>query len=54
MTIATPELKATRREWLALAVIALPCLVYAMDLAVLDRVLPTLAAWLAPSASQLP
>ena len=28
--------KATRREWLGLAVIALPCLLYSMDLTVLN------------------
>jgi hypothetical protein len=27
--------KATRREWIGLAVIALPCLLYSMDLTVL-------------------
>ncbi|HXF47738.1 MAG TPA: hypothetical protein VNK91_16635, partial [Burkholderiaceae bacterium] len=32
--------KATRREWIGLAVIALPCLVYAMDLTVLNPAAP--------------
>ncbi|MCW5654971.1 MFS transporter [Hydrogenophaga sp.] len=45
--------KATRREWTALAVIALPCLVYAMDLTVLNLALPAISADLQPSASQL-
>ena len=45
--------KATRREWVALAVIALPCLVYAMDLTVLNLALPAISADLRPSASQL-
>jgi hypothetical protein len=27
-----PASKATRREWIGLAVIALPCLLYSMDL----------------------
>ena len=32
--------RATRREWIGLAVIALPCMVYAMDLTVLNLALP--------------
>ncbi|QHE88626.1 MFS transporter [Hydrogenophaga sp. BPS33] len=49
--IALP--KATRREWVALGVIALPCLVYAMDLTVLNLALPAISTDLRPSASQL-
>ena len=45
--------KATRREWIGLAVIALPCLVYAMDLTVLNLAVPALSAELAPTGSQL-
>lgn len=45
--------KATRREWVALGVIALPCMVYAMDLTVLNLALPALSADLKPSAAQL-
>src|SRR5688572_6596735 len=45
--------KATRREWIGLAVIALPCLVYAMDLTVLNLAVPGLSAELQPSAAQL-
>lgn len=45
--------KATRREWLGLLVIALPCLLYSMDLTVLNLALPTLSASLRPSATQL-
>jgi DHA2 family multidrug resistance protein-like MFS transporter len=45
--------KATRREWIGLAVIALPCLVYAMDLTVLNLALPAISAELRPSSSQL-
>jgi len=45
--------KATRREWTGLAVIALPCAVYAMDLTVLNLALPAISAELKPSASQL-
>ncbi|MFL5305559.1 MAG: MFS transporter [Polyangia bacterium] len=50
-TIDAP--RATRREWLGLAVIALPCVLYAMDLTVLDLALPRIAADLKPSSSQL-
>jgi MFS transporter, DHA2 family, multidrug resistance protein len=49
---AAPAL-ATRREWIGLAVIALPCLVYAMDLTVLNLALPALSTELKPSSSQL-
>lgn len=45
--------KATRREWIGLAVIALPCLVYSMDLTVLNLAIPTLASELKPTAGQL-
>lgn len=45
--------KATRREWTGLAVIALPCLLYSMDLNVLNLAIPHLTAELRPSASQL-
>ena len=45
--------KATRREWIGLAVIALPCLLYSMDLTVLNLALPAVAADLQPSPVQL-
>lgn len=45
--------KATRREWIGLAVIALPCLLYSMDLTVLNLAVPALSADLQPSSSQL-
>ncbi|RST86955.1 MFS transporter [Aquibium carbonis] len=45
--------RATRREWIGLAVIALPCLLYSMDLTVLNLAVPQLTADLKPSASQL-
>jgi len=48
--VKTP-LKATRREWIGLAVIALPCLLYAMDLTVLFLAVPKLSADLEPSAT---
>lgn len=52
----TPQAVVERsppRAWLGLAVIALPCMLYAMDLTVLNLALPTLAAALRPSATQL-
>jgi DHA2 family multidrug resistance protein-like MFS transporter len=45
--------KATHRDWIGLAVIALPCVLYSMDLTVLNLALPALSAELRPSASQL-
>jgi DHA2 family multidrug resistance protein-like MFS transporter len=45
--------RAGRREWIGLAVIALPSMLYSMDLTVLYLAVPSLAADLQPSASQL-
>lgn len=45
--------RAGRREWLGLAVLALPCLVYAMDLTVLNLAVPALSADLRPTSTQL-
>ena len=45
--------RAGRHEWVGLAVIALPCAVYAMDLTVLNLALPALSEDLEPSSSQL-
>ena len=45
--------RATRREWIGLAVIALPCLLYAMDLTVLTLALPSLSEDLGPSSTEL-
>jgi DHA2 family multidrug resistance protein-like MFS transporter len=45
--------KATRREWIGLAILALPCIVYAMDLTVLNLAVPSLSADLKPTAAQL-
>ncbi len=44
---------ATRREWIGLAVIALPCLLYSMDLTVLNLAVPSLSAQLRPTSTQL-
>lgn len=46
-------MKATRREWVGLGVLALPCLLYSMDLTVLLLALPAITRDLSPSASQL-
>jgi DHA2 family multidrug resistance protein-like MFS transporter len=45
--------RAGRREWIGLAVLALPCLLYSMDLTVLHLAVPKLSADLQPSAAQL-
>jgi MFS transporter, DHA2 family, multidrug resistance protein len=45
--------RAGRREWIGLGVLALPCLLYAMDLTVLNLAVPHLSADLHPSSSQL-
>src|SRR5687768_14911424 len=45
--------KAGRKEWIGLAVIALPCLLYSMDLTVLHLAVPQLSAQLKPTSAQL-
>jgi len=50
---AVPAPRAGRREWIALAVLALPCLLVTMDLTVLYLAVPELARDLEPSSSQL-
>jgi DHA2 family multidrug resistance protein-like MFS transporter len=52
-TTAGDAPKAGRREWIGLAVIALPCLLYSMDLTVLNLAVPHLSADLKPTSSQL-
>jgi MFS transporter, DHA2 family, multidrug resistance protein len=47
------SVKAGRKEWIGLAVIALPCLLYSMDLTVLNLALPKISEDLKPSSSQL-
>ena len=44
---------AGRREWISLAVLTLPCLLYAMDLTVLNLAVPHLSKDLRPSGTQL-
>jgi DHA2 family multidrug resistance protein-like MFS transporter len=46
-------LKATRREWLGLAVLALAALMYVMDLTVLHLAVPKMSADLQPSSAEL-
>ncbi len=50
-TAAPP--RAGRREWIGLAVLALPCLLYSMDLTVLNLAVPHLSAALRPSSAEL-
>jgi DHA2 family multidrug resistance protein-like MFS transporter len=45
--------RAGRREWFGLAVLALACMLYSMDLTVLHLAVPHLTADLQPSSSQL-
>ncbi|MFN3624801.1 MAG: MFS transporter [Hyphomicrobium sp.] len=45
--------KASRRDWIGLAVIAIPCLIYSMDLTVLHLAVPQISAEFRPSAAQL-
>jgi MFS transporter, DHA2 family, multidrug resistance protein len=45
--------RAGRREWVGLAVLALACLLYSMDLSVLYLAVPSLSADLQPSSAQL-
>jgi len=45
--------RATRREWIGLAVIALPCMLYSMDLTVLNLAVPAISRDLEPSSAQL-
>jgi MFS transporter, DHA2 family, multidrug resistance protein len=52
VTAADPP-RAGRREWIGLAVIALPCLLYSMDLTVLYLAVPSLSEDLDPSSTEL-
>jgi DHA2 family multidrug resistance protein-like MFS transporter len=49
----TVPAQAGRREWIGLAVIALPCVLYSMDLTVLNLAVPHLSADLKPSSAGL-
>jgi uncharacterized protein YndB with AHSA1/START domain len=48
-----PVPRTRRREWTALGVLALPCLLYAMDLTVLNLTVPAISKSLRPSGTQL-
>ena len=50
--VSTP-IKASRRDWIGLGVIALPCLLYSMDLTVLHLAVPQLSKDLEPTSAQL-
>lgn len=53
MTAPAIPPRATRREWIGLAVLALPCLLYSMDLTVLILAVPHLSADLGPTGAQM-
>jgi MFS transporter, DHA2 family, multidrug resistance protein len=54
ITMAATEVpRAGRREWIGLAVLGLACVVYAMDLTVLNLAVPQLSADLKPTSAQL-
>ncbi|MDZ5698096.1 MFS transporter [Chelativorans sp. M5D2P16] len=49
-----PEMpRAGRREWIGLAILALPCILYSMDMTVLNLAVPALSEDLKPSSAQL-
>jgi MFS transporter, DHA2 family, multidrug resistance protein len=51
--VDTPPARAGRREWVGLAVLALACLLYVMDLTVLQLAVPAISADLQPTSAQL-
>jgi MFS transporter, DHA2 family, multidrug resistance protein len=51
--VDTPPARAGRREWIGLAVLALACLLYVMDLTVLHLAVPAISAQLRPTSAQL-
>ena len=53
MSQAQSPSKATRKEWIGLAVIAIACLLYVMDLSVLYLAVPSLTRDLEPTSTQL-
>jgi DHA2 family multidrug resistance protein-like MFS transporter len=50
---ATVNLKATRREWIALSILVLPTLIVSMDMNVTYLALPVLSAALKPTSAEL-
>lgn len=53
MDLDSPAVRAGKKEWIGLAVIALPCMLYSMDLTVLNLAVPSLSAALKPSGAEL-
>ena len=51
--VVAPAQRAGAREWVGLAVLALACLLYVMDLTVLHLAVPAMSADLQPSSAQL-
>src|SRR5690349_14452317 len=45
--------RANRKQWVGLGVLALPCLLYSMDVTVLNLAIPAISADLKPTAAQL-
>ena len=52
-TDSGPGPRATRKEWIGLAVISIACLLYVMDLSVLYLAVPSLTRDLGPTSAQL-
>jgi hypothetical protein len=52
-TQPAPPPRAGRKEWIGLAVIALACVLYVMDLTVLHLAVPAISADLRPSSAEL-
>ena len=52
-TESAPPRRATRREWIGLAVLALACLLYVMDLTVLHLAVPAISRDLQPTSAEL-
>jgi DHA2 family multidrug resistance protein-like MFS transporter len=52
-TDSVPPRLATRREWIGLAVLALACLLYVMDLTVLHLAVPAISRDLQPTSAEL-
>ncbi len=53
MSESSLTLNATKKEWMGLLVLALTCMLYSMDLTVLNLALPQISRDLKPSSSQL-
>lgn len=51
--MSSTTIRASKKTWLGLAVIALPCVLYAMDLTILNLAVPKLSTDLKPTGAQL-